>query len=121
MSAPIGTSSACYNLGVDAEETVEKQPAAHLKPFQFKPGQSGNPGGRPQGAISIVAKIKKKFEENPEYFDEWVDELLKDRANRRAVMEQIDGKPHQTTDITSGGEKLPTPILMNVPSDEGGS
>jgi hypothetical protein len=87
----------CYNLCV-AEETAKKQrnPAAHLTPHQFKPGQSGNPAGRPPGSISIIAKIKQKFQEDPEYFDEWVDELLADKMNRKAVMEQIDGKPHQT-------------------------
>lgn len=66
---------------------------------QFVPGVSGNPAGKPPGTISIVAKIKKKFEEDPEYFDEWVNELLKDAGNRKAIMEQIDGKPRQTVDM----------------------
>jgi hypothetical protein len=26
--------------------------------------------GRPKGSVSIVAKIKAKFEEDPEYFEE---------------------------------------------------
>lgn len=66
---------------------------------QFVPGVSGNPAGKPIGTISIVAKIKKRFAENPEYFDEWVGELLKDAGNRKAIMEQIDGKPRQTVDM----------------------
>lgn len=55
----------------------------------------GNPGGpgRPLGSVSIVAKIKKKFEENPQYFDEWVNKLMEDPKERRAIMEQIDGNP----------------------------
>jgi hypothetical protein len=52
---------------------------------QFLPGV--NPAGKPTGSVSI-AKIEKKFEESPQYFDEWVDELLKDGHNRKAVMEQ---------------------------------
>lgn len=68
---------------------------------KFKSGDEwkGNPNGRPKGSISIVAKIKQKFEENPEYFDEWVDELLKDKNNRQAVMKQIDGMPKQSVDL----------------------
>lgn len=66
---------------------------------KFKPGVSGNPAGKPKGAISIVAKIKKKFQENPEYFDQWVNKLLEDDANRKAIMEQIDGKPRQSMEM----------------------
>lgn len=73
---------------------------------QFLPGVSGNPAGKPPGTVSIVAKIKQKFQENPEYFDEWVGKLMEDAGNRRAIMEQIDGKPHQTTDITTEGKAL---------------
>jgi hypothetical protein len=38
-----------------------------------KPGVSGNPGGRPIGSVGM---IRKKFEEQPEYAEEWVDKLL---------------------------------------------
>jgi hypothetical protein len=55
----------------------------------------GNPGGpgRPPGSVSIVAKIKQKFLEDPEYFEEWVSKLMEDPSNRKAILEQIDGKP----------------------------
>lgn len=69
---------------------------------QFKPGVSGNPAGKPPGTISIVAKIKKKFEEDPVYFEEWVSKLIEDPKERRAIMEQIDGKPRQTVGIDGG-------------------
>ncbi len=61
----------------------------------------GNPGGpgRPKGSVSIVAKIKAKFEEDPKYFEEWINKLLEDPSNRKAVMEQIDGKPKQSVEL----------------------
>ena len=61
----------------------------------------GNPGGpgRPKGSVSIVAKIKAKFEEDPEYFEEWINKLLEDPSNRKAVMEQIEGKPKQSVEL----------------------
>lgn len=61
----------------------------------FVKGISGNPAGRPIGTVSIVTKIKQKFLENPEYFEEWVSKLMEDPKERRAIMEQIDGKPKQ--------------------------
>lgn len=79
---------------------------SHLEEYKWKKGQSGNPKGRPKGSISIIGKIKQKFEENPEYFEEYVSEVLADDKLRKVVIEQLDGKPHQTQDITSQGEKI---------------
>ncbi len=40
-----------------ADHTAAKQgPAEHLAPHQWKPGQSGNPKGRPKGARSKLAE-----------------------------------------------------------------
>jgi hypothetical protein len=61
-----------------------------------------------------VAKIKRKFHENPEYFDEWVDKLLEDGANRRAIMEQLDGKPQQKVDVTTNGKDLQQIVGMQI-------
>jgi hypothetical protein len=48
---------------------TEKQPdsqpkrgrADHLKPHQFKPGQSGNPGGLPKGTVQLSVRIRNKL------------------------------------------------------------
>lgn len=34
----------------------------HLKPFQFKPGVSGNPGGRPKGTVSLTTKLQQMLQ-----------------------------------------------------------
>jgi hypothetical protein len=31
----------------------------HLKQYQFKPGQSGNPGGRPKGYVPVAHSMRK--------------------------------------------------------------
>lgn len=80
----------------------------------FKPGFSGNPGGRPRGSFSVINRLIHRWIENPEDFDAFVDEVRADPAMRKPIVEQLDGKPHQTTDVTSGGEKLPTPIYGGI-------
>lgn len=57
-----------------AEDTAAEQPAlpAHLRDdLKWKPGQSGNPAGRPKGARSILQEqffkaLQKDFEQNGE-------------------------------------------------------
>lgn len=77
---------------------------------RFVPGHPGT-GGRPKGSVSIIGKIKKIFEEDPEYFETYVAEILNDPKLKQEVIRQIDGAPKQQTDITSGGEAI-QPVLV---------
>ena len=91
-------------------EDTEKQPdnnrASHLAPFQYKKGQSGNPGGRPAGAVSMKTYVKNKLlamsDEEREEFLEGLD--------KRTIWEMSEGKPKQdveaTVDMTSKIIKL---------------
>ena len=78
----------------------------------FAKGWEGGPG-RPVGSVSIVAKIKKKFEENPEYFEEWVSKLMEDPKERRAIMEQLDGKPKQSVEL-GGKDGAPLEVIVGM-------
>lgn len=77
-----------------------------IKKHQWKKGQSGNPAGRPPGAISVIKRVREKFADNPEAFEAFIAEYIEDPANRKHVVEMLDGKPQQKTDITSGGDKI---------------
>lgn len=76
---------------------------------KFKKGKSGNPGGRPQGSVSITSAIKRKLAEtNPTtkrlYVDDVVDVLIekavieKDPRVLKEIWNHIDGSPRQTLD-----------------------
>lgn len=54
-----------------AEDTASRSKGDHLKEFAFKPGQSGNPAGRPKGARvklgeAFLAALLTDFEEHGE-------------------------------------------------------
>jgi hypothetical protein len=62
-----------------------------------------NPNGRPQGSVSIITKIKQIFEDQPEFFDTYVAEVLADPKLRAEIIRQIDGAPKQQVDVESKG------------------
>lgn len=82
------------------EDTEEQK--NNSKPWLYKKGQSGNPGGRPKGSISMKTYVKNKLlamaEEEREEFLEGID--------KKVLWEMAEGKPQTNTDITSGGEVI---------------
>lgn len=80
---------------------------------QFLPGVSGNPAGKPLGATSITAALRRFLEDNPDKFKELVMEYLEDKRHRDLLWRQLDGNPQNKTDHTTQGQ--PIPILgINV-------
>lgn len=74
-----------------ADDTAAKQPGlpAHLRDdLKWKPGQSGNPAGRPKGARSILQEdffkaLQRKFEENGETV---LDQMIREKPADFAKM-----------------------------------
>lgn len=91
----------------DKKEIGYKKP-----PPGFKPGQSGNPGGRPRGALSCPAVIRRRWhEKNPDdargrtWFEMAVDELRTKAASGDVVAfkelyDRLEGKPRQSVTLT---------------------
>lgn len=75
--------------------------ADHLKQYQFKKGQSGNPAGRPPG------KSLKEFAR--EYFDSMTEEeriKFLNSVDRELAWRMAEGNPQEKIDHTSKGEKI---------------
>lgn len=90
----------------ELKDQTEKRHPSEDKPWLFKPGQSGNPLGRPPGR-SLKERAKSYLagltdEEATEFFAQ---------LDPKVVWEMAEGKPMQGTDITSGGETI-APILV---------
>lgn len=71
---------------------------------QFKPGQSGNPAGRPKSAVSVTAQIKRILREEPDEAASLARALLSlakegNAAAIKEVMSRTDG---------------PVPVPINV-------
>lgn len=74
-----------------ADDTAPKQRGlpAHLRDdLKWKPGQSGNPAGRPKGARSILQEdffkaLQRKFEENGEIV---LDQMIREKPADFAKM-----------------------------------
>lgn len=93
----------------------------------FKKGFSGNPAGKPKGAISLIAILRNKLEEQVDdnkggkiklaqvLINVLIGEAIKSKDIRaiREVLDRCEGKPFQAMDITSGGENA-LPILYNI-------
>ncbi len=80
----------------DAQFQPKISPGDRLKPWQYKKGQSGNPGGKPVGTVSLKTYIKNKLlsmtDEEREEFLEGMDkktlwEMGEDKAGQGVKVE----------------------------------
>ncbi len=100
------------------EETNEKKE----REYNFKPGVSGNPKGRPKGALSIVAELRKRLADYPmgehgirgarTYLEVLTDRIMQkavdegDTSIMKDLIDRIDGKPQQNVDVTTQGQPI---------------
>lgn len=82
----------------------------------FVKGVSGNPGGRPIGSISPITMLKNMFAEDPEDFRAFVKRYKENPQNEKHLVEMLDGKAEQKTDMTLRGDET-APVLVKFLDD----
>jgi len=75
----------------EAEIQANSSQADRIKPWQFQPGVSGNPGGKPKGTVSLKTYARKYIQE---LTDEEKMEFLKG-IDKKTVWEMSEGKAKQ--------------------------
>jgi hypothetical protein len=82
------------------EEETEIQanysPADRIKPWQFQPGVSGNPGGKPKGTVSLKT-FAKNYIQN--LSDEEKLEFMKG-IDKKTIWEMAEDKAGQGVNVT---------------------
>lgn len=89
--------------------------------FTFKPGETGNPNGRPKKEWTWAGLIEDAMEEQDETGQPYKKIIAKklrtlakagDLGAIKEIFNRMDGMPTQAVDHTSGGEKLEGLIVV---------
>lgn len=90
-------------------EQPKSNKADHLKPYQFKPGQSGNPSGKRKGTVSLKKYAQKYIQELTD--DEKLEFMR--GLDKKVIWEMAEGKPESTIKATVKKDEL-----KDLPDDE---
>lgn len=91
----------------------DSSPADRIKPWQFKKGQSGNPSGKPRGAVSLKTWARNYIQT---LSDEERFEFL-EGIDKKTVWEMAEGKADTKTEVNATVEVKPITGMKIVKDD----
>jgi hypothetical protein len=80
----------------------ETQEQNNNRPWLYKKGQSGNPGGRPKGSISMKEWVKRKLSK----MTSKEREVFLEGMPKEVIWKMGEGNPETKSDFTSKGESI---------------
>lgn len=112
---PLPTIDPTQPLSVsEIEKQANNKQSSMVRETSWKPGQSGNPHGRPKKGYSIAEVWRSMFAADSEKKHQLADKIFQAAVNgdtqaQKLIVQYMDGMPAQAIDLTSGGEQLKTP------------
>ena len=113
-------------MTIDGGALPENQDGIRDALGRFQAGTSGNPGGRPSGAVSLTVLIKRQLREHPEEADAIVARLFglaRDPdpkvalAAIREVLDRVDGKALVSAEISSAPSTVSAVAIACLEAD----
>ena len=100
----IGNTTGSNTVDIDARQPEKKKRGnvENLRPYQWKPGQSGNPSGRKKTPNEVRDMLKDALEDAVKTLIELSQHAEKDSVRYQAAQDLVDrvlGKPTQPLDI----------------------
>lgn len=89
---------------ISGQKQGKKPRSPRVVATQFKPGQSGNPAGKPVGTLSIKARVKAALEKDPAAMESFVKHFT--HKNRELTWQMLEGKPKQENEVTVDKEGI---------------
>ena len=104
----------------NAEISAEIQPKKVIgRPF--KPGQSGNPAGRPKGSLSLVGLMKKRLEmlgpdQRRTIAEHLIDNIMQDALDGKdtqlkLLLNYVEGMPKQGVELSGDWQPIQITIV----------
>lgn len=84
------------------KEKANRKKAQWLQPWRYKKGQSGNPSGKPKGAVSMKTYVRNMLAT----MDDKERQAFLHGIDKTSIWQMGEGTPQTNVDVTTKGESI---------------